>query len=63
MDPHTHIFPPRDRSNEFALRVNKTYQEIAAAGGGIISSVKAVREATFEEIYERNRQSILRFIH
>lgn len=51
IDPHTHIFPPTDRSNEFAMRVTKTYQEIAAAGGGIISSVKACRNATFDEIY------------
>jgi imidazolonepropionase len=62
IDPHTHIFPPNDRSNEFAMRVTKTYQEIAAAGGGILSSVKACRQSTFEELYERNKRSIERFI-
>lgn len=25
VDPHTHIFPPVDRSNEFSMRVTKTY--------------------------------------
>ena len=25
IDPHTHIFPPKDRSNEFAMRISKTY--------------------------------------
>jgi len=62
VDPHTHIFPPNDRSNEFAMRVNKSYQEIAAAGGGILSSVRAARESSFEEIYERNRRSVERFV-
>ena len=62
VDPHTHIFPPNDRSNEFAMRVTKTYQEIAAAGGGILSSVRAAKESSFEEIYERNRRSVERFL-
>jgi imidazolonepropionase len=25
IDPHTHAFPPNDRSNEFTMRVNKSY--------------------------------------
>lgn len=25
VDPHTHMFPPNDRSNEFSMRVTKTY--------------------------------------
>ena len=25
IDPHTHIFPPKDRSNEFEMRTHKTY--------------------------------------
>lgn len=62
IDPHTHLFPPKDRANEFSMRVNKTYQEIAAAGGGILSSVKAMREASFDEIYERNKFSVISFL-
>lgn len=46
VDPHTHAFPHRDRADEFSKRVVMSYQEIAAAGGGILSSVKACREAT-----------------
>ena len=62
VDPHTHIFPPRDRANEFAMRVTKTYQEIAAAGGGILSSVISCREASEDQIYERNREVMESFI-
>lgn len=62
VDPHTHIFPPQDRSDEFCQRVNLSYEEIAAAGGGIKSSVKACRESTFEKIFEVNERNIQRFI-
>ena len=62
IDPHTHIFPPKDRANEFTMRVNKTYQQISAAGGGIQSSVKACNEATFEELFAVNERNIKRFI-
>ncbi len=62
VDPHTHIFPPKDRSDEFAQRITKSYQEIAAAGGGIKSSVKACREATFSQIFEVNERNVKRFI-
>ena len=62
VDPHTHIFPPKDRSDEFSQRISKSYEEIAAAGGGIKSSVRACRESTFEKIYEVNERNIQRFI-
>ena len=62
VDPHTHIFPPKDRSNEFAMRVNKTYQEIAEAGGGIVSSVAACRKSNFDELYIKNEKNVRRFI-
>jgi imidazolonepropionase len=39
IDPHTHIFPPKDRADEFSKRTHMTYQEIAEGGGGILSSV------------------------
>ncbi|MEW6365274.1 MAG: imidazolonepropionase [Acidobacteriota bacterium] len=47
VDCHTHLPFAGDRSYEFLLRMQgKTYQEIAAAGGGINSTVKATREAS-----------------
>jgi imidazolonepropionase len=54
VDPHTHIFPPQDRSEEFCMRVTEKYEDIAEASGGILSSVNACRNATFEQIFEVN---------
>jgi imidazolonepropionase len=62
VDPHTHLFPPNDRANEFSLRGTTSYEEIAKQGGGIMSSVKAMREASFDEIYKANERIIKRFI-
>ena len=62
VDPHTHIFPPKDRANEFSQRAVKTYEQIAAEGGGILSSVKACRESTEEELYAVNERNVKRFI-
>lgn len=51
IDPHTHIVFAGDRINEFEQRVaGKTYMEIMAAGGGIMSSARSVREASIDEI-------------
>ncbi len=47
VDPHTHTCFAGDRAEEFALRLaGATYQELAARGGGILSTVRATREAT-----------------
>lgn len=59
VDSHTHIVFAGNRSNEFAMRLRgATYQEIAAAGGGILSSMRSVREASLEEIVERGRSLV-----
>jgi len=51
IDPHTHIVFGGNRSNEFARRLQgATYLEIAQEGGGILSTVRATREATLEEL-------------
>ncbi|MBI3787496.1 MAG: imidazolonepropionase [Ignavibacteriales bacterium] len=51
VDAHTHLLFAGSRENEFALRAEgKTYQEIAAQGGGILSTVKATRAATKKEL-------------
>lgn len=45
IDSHTHIVFAGDRSAEYAMRLEgKTYEEIAAAGGGIVNTVSAVRK-------------------
>jgi imidazolonepropionase len=51
VDPHTHLPWAGTREEEFAQRlVGKTYQEIAAAGGGILSTVRTTRAASEEEL-------------
>src|SRR5690606_27358604 len=46
VDCHTHLVFAGDRATEFELRLQGAgYEEIARAGGGILSSVRAVREA------------------
>jgi imidazolonepropionase len=47
VDCHTHLVHGGDRAHEFELRLaGASYQEIAAAGGGILSTVTATRAAT-----------------
>ncbi len=51
VDPHTHALFAGDRSDEFAAKLRgKTYQEILAEGGGILRTVRAVREASDETL-------------
>lgn len=51
VDSHTHGLFAGDRSDEFAAKLRgKEYQEILAEGGGILSTVRAVREASDDEL-------------
>ncbi len=51
VDSHTHLVWAGDRSGEFALRcAGADYLSIARAGGGIASTVRAVREASDETL-------------
>ncbi|CEP36772.1 MULTISPECIES: imidazolonepropionase [unclassified Halomonas] len=51
IDCHTHLVFGGDRSNEFEQRLEGvSYSEIAKQGGGIVSSVRATREANFDEL-------------
>ena len=53
VDCHTHICWGGTRVNDYAMRVaGKSYLEIAAAGGGIMDTVTATREASAEELVE-----------
>lgn len=54
VDPHTHLPWAGSREEEFAMRLaGSTYQEIAAAGGGILSTVAATREASEDHLRRR----------
>jgi imidazolonepropionase len=47
IDCHTHLVHAGDRAHEFELRLGgASYEDIARAGGGIVSTVKATREAS-----------------
>lgn len=47
IDCHTHLVFGGNRAMEFEMRLNgASYEEVARAGGGIISTVKATREAS-----------------
>jgi imidazolonepropionase len=51
VDSHTHLIFAGTRENEFEQRLQgKTYQEIAAQGGGINATVRRVRQASKEEL-------------
>lgn len=52
-DSHTHIVFAAPREEEFALKIaGKTYEEIAAAGGGILNSANKLQKATEDELFE-----------
>lgn len=60
---HTHTAFAGNRANEFLMRLNgATYEEIAEAGGGINSTVKAVRQSSFEDLIKIIRPRIDNFI-
>lgn len=51
IDCHTHIVHAGNRAHEFELRLaGASYEEIARAGGGIVSSVKALRAASTADL-------------
>ena len=56
VDPHTHLIWAGDRAAEFELRLQgKTYLEILAAGGGILSTVRATRAASLDTLLVETR--------
>ncbi len=58
IDCHTHLVHAGSRANEFEMRLaGASYEEMARAGGGIVSSVKALRAADEDELV---RQSLPR---
>ncbi|MDP2714929.1 imidazolonepropionase [Rheinheimera sp.] len=52
IDCHTHLVYAGNRANEFEMRLNgASYQDIAAAGGGIKATVAATRAASHEDLF------------
>jgi imidazolonepropionase len=55
VDPHTHVVYAGDRVDEFERRIcGESYEAIAAAGGGILSTVRATREASMNALVEQS---------
>lgn len=53
IDCHTHMIFGGNRAHEFAMRLHgKSYEEIAAAGGGIQATVRATRKASESALYK-----------
>jgi imidazolonepropionase len=64
IDSHTHPIFIGNRSNEFKMRLNgSSYEDIKNAGGGILSSIKSLREASFNQLYEYSLNNIKPFIN
>jgi imidazolonepropionase len=63
VDSHTHLIFVGDRADEWERRLaGETYQQIAAAGGGIMSTVRAVRSSSLEELKELARPRLRRLL-
>ena len=60
---HTHLIPGGSRENEFSMKLNGVpYIEILNNGGGILSTVKATKEASEEELYKKAKKSLDRML-
>ena len=61
VDPHTHLIWGGDRAKEFEMRLEGAkYLDILAAGGGIISTVRATRTASIESLITQAHPRLLR---
>ena len=59
VDSHTHLVYGGSRENEFSQKLNGVaYLDILAAGGGILSTVRSTRSASFEELYDKAKSSL-----
>jgi imidazolonepropionase len=63
VDCHTHLVYAGDRAREFELRLQgASYEEIARAGGGIVSTVAATRDASEQALFDASRPRLERLL-
>lgn len=63
VDSHTHLIWAGSRQHEFRQRLEgRSYQEIARAGGGIMSTVREVRKASLEQLVQGGRRRLQRLL-
>lgn len=61
VDSHTHLVFAGNRANEYSMRLNGAdYQAIAKAGGGILSTMRATKDASESELFELGCERIER---
>ncbi|HJV36388.1 imidazolonepropionase [Geomonas sp.] len=64
IDCHTHLIYGGNRAADFVQRMRGVpYQEIARAGGGILSTVKATRALSEEQLFLKARPRLLALMH
>jgi len=62
VDSHTHLIHAASRAEEYELKIaGASYEEIARRGGGILNSVKKLREATSEALKRRAHAALQEF--
>lgn len=63
IDCHTHLVWAGSRADEFSMRLHgASYEDIARQGGGILSTVRATRAASEDELFDLARQRALALI-
>jgi imidazolonepropionase len=63
VDSHTHIVFAKSREEEFIMRIKgKSYEEIAAAGGGILNSAKKLQTMSEDELFEEAKKRLFEVI-
>ncbi|WP_124727248.1 imidazolonepropionase [Staphylospora marina] len=59
VEPHTHLVHGGSREHEYHLKLQGVpYLDILAQGGGILSTVRATRAASEDQLYEKARKSL-----
>ena len=63
IDSHTHIVFAKSREEEFVMRIKgKSYEEIAAAGGGILNSARKLQAMSEDELFEEAKTRLFEVI-
>jgi imidazolonepropionase len=63
IDSHTHIVFAKSREEEFVMRIKgKSYEEIAAAGGGILNSARKLQAMSEDELFESAKERLFEVI-
>ena len=63
IDSHTHIVFAKSREEEFVMRIKgKSYEEIAAAGGGILNSARKLQAMSEDELFESAKARLFEVI-